>query len=270
MLDDGGLLPFLSLGITSVVGADVGGYRRYEDFEASFANFSGRQIWSASGQTSRPILGSSSSCMTFYPQGVSGTFVSLPGFGGGGPPPSMRTAVLNGPSGFQRSMEEHFIPPGHFSYQRFDDKPIPWAALSAEQFVTGSWSIDLPADSGYPAVSIPFQVPRHLQLLEPMQAPSPTRDFRARWDGSVFRPNDEVYLSVYSDHGVLSCWTTAQSGEFSISPANLDFLDGATYASVSFSAPVDSAIQPFQIPQAGKPTRFGVFNWAQSISFKLK
>lgn len=264
-LDVGGYIPFVRLTGFGSMSVNGSGYSRYEQFNAYLSNSSAVDVYRATGRaTAISMAGSGAACRTVAvsvsPLAPSGAFSP------GGVP---RTAVLNSPSSSRISMEE--LVAGLFLYSSPGAAPVPWTNLTPALLVSGTWSVDLPADGGYAATNVPFQIPRQIELTEPIQIPSLTQDFRARWNGSAFHPGDAVTVQFSATGSApLVCSVSAQLGEMTVAAENLTWLWDETHAAAFLSATVSGASQPLQIQQAGVGTRYGAFNWGKSIGIALK
>ena len=265
-LDDGGYISFVKLSANSNLFGGPLGFGRYEQFDASFANASAVDIWAATPSV-RPAS-DASPVATCHAPAVAG----VGGISAARYPPSPaddpRKAVLNGPLAVEIPMDEW--PAGMFSFASQDPMSKAWGSLGGARLLTGDWSIDLPADSSFAAYHVAFQIPRQIALTEAIQIPSLTQDFRARWNGSVFRPEDTVYVQFYANTSALVCSIRADAGAMTVAASNLSWLWDSPSATAYLSAPVNGAMQPLQIQQSGFPTRFGAFTWSQLIRIVIK
>jgi hypothetical protein len=281
-LDEGGYVPLVALAGGSSLSVGASGYSRTESFFAYLPEYLPPfGVWQASvsAAATAPVAGAIGATCRVPAPAEAGILVGAPPVEGTFGSFNPRTAVLNGPSNVQIPMEENpqwtfsfFNPSSYDPYSLSSTPPVsvPWADLSLALFISGTWSIDLPADAPYVATKVPFQI-RQIDLTEPIQIPSLTQDFRARWNGSVFGPGDVVQVDFGATGGpILICTTLAQAGEMTVAAANLTWIWDAPRAVALMSARLNGPAQAFQIKQAGLPPRSGVFTWGQTINVGLK
>ena len=275
-LDNGGLVPVISLGGSVNVSSGASGFTGRDNFGVSMGGFSAQGVYSATGavraRTPLPILPTCRPPMFFGPGAT-----RLVYFDGGVRSP--RTVILNGPKSARIPIVE-ITEDGLFLYSSRPTSPAPWDQFPPSQFAPGDWMVDLAADSAYPPVSVAFQIPRQLELTEPIQVPSPTQDYRARWNGSTFGPHDVVSVLFWSPDGeTLECSTLAKTGELTVAAQNLSWIwnplrpppkwFSTAIPSATLTLELDGSPRTFQVQQPGLAKRFGTFRWRQTINVSL-
>ena len=267
-LDDGSLLPVVSIFASGSVSLNNSGYTRSESLHASLSPTSAGGISAMTGVVRQPTSASRATCtQPTTPTPVEG--VQVPHDPGSAVPLDPRTLTLTGSSGQRIIADEVSL--GVFDFTNSLEAPVVWSSLAPARLTPGLWTVALPADLGYSATTVPVQIPRQIELTEPIQIPTLTQDFRARWNGSVFRPGEDVSIYFFAADGTsMSCTGPLQAGELVVAASNLTWLKDSPRALAYLSVSTAGASQPFRIQQAGKPSRPGVFSWGQTITINLK